>query len=50
MTRVERVCVCIDTCVDLYVLVGIAVSCMGAWDGVMMYYGNLIFRRFCFSF
>ena len=28
--RVERVCVCIDACMDLYVLAGIAVSCMGA--------------------
>ena len=29
-SRVERVCVCIDVCVDLYLLVGIAVLCMGA--------------------
>ena len=29
-SRVERVCACIDACVDLYVLVGIAVSCTGA--------------------
>ena len=34
--RIERVRVCIDTCVDLYVLARIAGSCMGAWDGVMM--------------
>ena len=31
MTRVERVCIFIDVCVDLYVFVGIAVLCMGAW-------------------
>ena len=30
-SRVERVCVCIDACMGLYVLVGIAVSCTGAW-------------------
>ena len=29
-SRVEKVCVCIDACLELYVLVGIAVSCVGA--------------------
>ena len=29
-SQIERVCVCIDACVDLYVLVGIAVSCIKA--------------------
>ena len=30
-SRVESVCICIDGCVDLYLLVGIAVLCMEAW-------------------
>ena len=34
MTRVEIVCICFEVCVDLYVLVGIAVSCTEACMGL----------------
>ena len=38
---IEGVCICVDACLNLYIFIRIAVSCMGAWDYKMFWQRNI---------